>query len=54
MCTIAGAIPITYMVKLIGKHNFVKAALDENFETFVINMKVLIASKIMNHFSEIA
>lgn len=54
MYIIAEVILMTQRVKLIGKHDFVKAALNKNFETFVIYVAALEASKMIIHFSQIA
>ncbi len=43
--TAAEALSTTRRMELIDKKEFVKAALDENSETFVVNMAALEASK---------
>ena len=43
--TAADALPTTRRVKLIDKKKFAKAALDENFETFMVHVAALEASK---------
>lgn len=52
--TIAETILTTQKIKLIGKHNFVKAALDGNSETFVVHVTILEASEITIYLSQIA
>ena len=37
----AEALPTTRQVEMIDKHDFAKAALDENSETFVVNVTAL-------------
>lgn len=47
MYTIAEAIPTSKQVKLIDKYEFVKAALDENSETFVVHIVALKVPAVM-------
>ncbi len=44
--TVAKALPTTSRVKLINKREFVKAALDENSETFMVYVATLEATMI--------
>lgn len=47
----AEAILIVKQVKLIDKHKFVKAVLDENPETFVMHITILeVLAKMMIHY----
>ncbi len=49
--TIAEALPITSRVELIDKRKFAKVAMDENSETFVIDMSALdVAESSIHHF----
>ncbi len=50
--TVAGALPTARRVEFINKHEFAKAALGENSETFVMRIAVLEAPKptmLINH-----
>ncbi len=44
--TVAEALPTTSRVELIDKREFVRAALDENSETFVVHVSALEATTI--------
>lgn len=53
-CTAAEALPTTRRVELIDKKKFAKAALNENFVTFVVHATALKAPEMTIHFFQAA
>ncbi len=52
--TAAAALSTTSQMKFISKREFAKAAMDENFETFVMHMSALEVAKLLIHLSRVA